>query len=69
MSERTGWCVGHVTPTLDNLVSVNAIAVITTAYTMKWQKVLTSSGSHVRCVCDDVVRQNASQVLGEMILL
>lgn len=51
VSVRTGWCVGHVTPTLDNLVSVNAIVVITTAYTMKWQKMLTSSGSHVRCVC------------------
>lgn len=43
MSEWMEWRAGHVTPTLDDRVSVNVIAVIITAYMMKWQKVLTSS--------------------------
>lgn len=35
--------MGHVTPTLDDHVSVNVITAIITAYMMKWQKMLTQS--------------------------
>lgn len=68
MSEWTEWRAGHVTPTLDDRVSVNVIAVIITAYMMKWQKVLTS-GALIFAVCDDIVRLNALRVLVEIILL
>lgn len=43
MSGWMEWWTGHVTPTLDDHVSVNVITVIITAYMMKWQKVLTRS--------------------------
>lgn len=39
-----GWMVqrtGHVTPALDDHVSVNVITVVITAYMGKWRKVLT----------------------------
>lgn len=58
-----GWCMGHVTPTLDDHVVVNVITAIITAYMMKWQKVLTRS-AHVLvlpvcvCKCNNDVRLN-----------
>lgn len=42
MSGWMEWRTGHVTPTLDDHVSVNVIMAIITAYMMKWQKVLMS---------------------------
>lgn len=43
MSGWMEWRMGHVTPTLDDHVSVNVITAIITAYMMKWQKMLTQS--------------------------
>lgn len=67
MSEWIEWWKGHVTPTLDDHVSVNVIAVFITAYMMKWQKVLTSSAL-ILSVCNDIVRLNVLGVLVEIIL-
>lgn len=57
------WRTGHVTPTLDYHVGVNAITVIITAYMMKWQKVLIRSALILAvrkvCECNDIVRLNA----------
>lgn len=57
----SGWMerwTGHVTPTLDDHVSVNVIMVIITAYMMKWQKVLTRSAL-ILAVCIDIMGLNA----------
>lgn len=67
MTEWIEWRKGYVTPTLDDHVSVNVIAVFITAYMMKWQKVLTSSAL-IHSVCNDTVRLTAYGVLVEIIL-
>lgn len=60
MSGWMEWRTGHVTPTLDDHVSVNVITVIITAYMMKWQKVLTRSALILTvCKWNDTVRLNA----------
>lgn len=55
------WRTGHITPTLDDHVSVTVITVIITAYMMKWQKVLTRLSSSLCesfCKWDDIARFN-----------
>lgn len=61
MSGWMEWRLGHVTPTLDDHVSVNVITAFITAYMMKWQKVLTQSALILSASvykCNDIVRLN-----------